>query len=689
MKKNFFGKAMAVVAMMLAGFSFTSCDEKDNAIIINGKEWVKAEVTNQTDGGATIVANTPSDVNRMLMKIAKDINDATQAGKDYVITIEAPSMESSESDNTISIPLYDYLTANPTSEAKVVVNFANAVNTSDEPLKIQAKGATGGAAPTSENKVEINLPSTSSGYDLELFMPKSTVTLNAGTIDELVATTAINTLIIESGVTVNWLKVKDGRVLVKDGGKVLGYLRNGDEAEKRGNDAWADKNGFNPIFGTNGPDVYYLDGESEEPYYVQKLKVIKGEAAYAWVGISNSFAENALESITIEDGAAIALDIWGQNDDNSNWVAPKGVKLIQGLGNKTAKIYAQNNTTSSDNNNNTIWGAYFSALQYTNEINNVTVNAAFLPDAWDWNGNSLGDLELKFGNINLGPNSTDCDFISPRNIYGQVKNNVMSKVTNCTLTCPVDKEETNSWLETISAINSKLTADYITNMSPICENTTFKAKSISFNNYYVSGNSSTIKGCKFETTDENPSASISLPYQTANRSSFNFTFDTCDFAKGFKLNVSYNGNKPWLDKDGKPVTKAFYWNELDENGNVKQDENYNTIRKKSTNEDDVPEANKANGKSYSWSWKGYWEVNNENGLTEESYFKDYKGIITFTDTKFDGKAITKDTEFINYVGSGENEKGEIATVTRFIIGGVSYKAVRDTDTQKYTLVEAE
>ena len=128
MKRNYLGKAMVVVAMLLTGISFTSCDEKDNAIIINGKEWVKAEVI-KTDDGATIVANTPSDISRMLMKVGADLKTAVEAGDDYVITIDAPSLESSEGDYIINLPLQDYLSLDPTSTAKVVINFANSLTT--------------------------------------------------------------------------------------------------------------------------------------------------------------------------------------------------------------------------------------------------------------------------------------------------------------------------------------------------------------------------------------------------------------------------------------------------------------------------------------------------------------------------------------------------------------------------------
>ena len=149
----------------------------------------------------------------------------------------------------------------------------------------------------------------------------------------------------------------------------------------------------------------------------------------------------------------------------------------------------------------------------------------------------------------------------------------MSKVTNCNLTCPP-----GGWiLSSINAINSKLTAGILLDMPPTCENSTFKATSIEFSNYNVSGNSATLKGCKFETLDNKPHALVVLPYQTANRTSFNFTFDTCDFGKGFMFEVSYEGSKPWLDKDGKLITKLYCWYELNDDGTFKKDDENRTF----------------------------------------------------------------------------------------------------------------
>ena len=337
------------------------------------------------------------------------------------------------------------------------------------------------------------------------------------------------------------------------------------------------------------------------------------------------------------------------------------------------------------------------------ELSNVTVDGTIIPDAYDWNdGKALGKIEAKHGYIVLGPNSTDCDFIAPQNINGTVNSNVMSKVTNCNLVTTLQEENWSTNIYNINAINSKLTADYISAISPSSENSTFKGRNISFTNYYVSGNSATVKNCKFETSDKEPYASITFPYQTKDRSEFNFAFDTCDFAKGFKFFTSYEGWKPILDKDGKLVTKAYCWYTLDENGNFPKndDEEPQYWYNESASESDIPAANKANGKSEGSGYydeteetyihsKGYWIEDRPNGMTEKAYYKDFKGYLTLKNSTLDGKAITSKTDMIGEVRNGYNEKREQATKTYYVIDGVTYEVIRIENEGKYRLIEAE
>jgi hypothetical protein len=684
MKKNYFGMIVAA-AMMFAGFSLTSCSENDVAII-DGEVWVKPEVQ-LTDDGAIVKGSSPSDISRMISRVKNEISAAAQAGKSFKISVDASVINSTSSDNAISIPTV--------TNSDIVLSFSNPIQT-EVPLVFKSKGAGDDAtAQASTNKLEIDIPSGSSKMDMELIFPTSTVTLKGGAINKVTALTAYNTMIIESGVTIEWLKMKGGRAEVKDGGKVNGYLRDGDSAPYGNADAYVYNDGVEPIWGNYGYDVFYMKDDVEMPYYAKNLKIDKGEKSkIARVRFDNGKADEAANMI-IADGAAAAVVFYTQweSEDKSY---PAKVNSIQGEGNKTAKIYPYSISWWTSDGEKVYYASV--DLAKVKKLSNVTVDVTTHPEYGTWDSGDWATEEVKIndGYIYLPQESTDCDFISPLSIYGTVTDGIYSKVTNCNLTCPTEIVKIGNssyypYMNTINASNSTLSAREISGIYGNSEGNTFKGRYVSFNNYYITGNDATVKNCKFEVAGDDPRAEKAIPYQTKDRSSFDFIFDNCAFGKGFMFNTYFSGNKPWIDKDGKKVTKAYGWHELEEDGyQPKYDENGNYITKRSTSEDDVPEANKANGKNYgNWSWNGYWEDSNENGVTTDAYYDDYRADITFNSTTIDGKAITKDTEFISNVASGYNEKGEIATTTRFILDGVSYKAVKDSDTQKWILIAVD
>jgi hypothetical protein len=683
MKKNYFGKLLAI-AMVFAGFSLTSCDENDNAII-DGKVWVKPEVQ-LVDGGAIIQGSSTKDINAMLGRVRQEIIQAANNGEKFTIDIQTSVLNSTADDNTLNIAAV--------TGGDLVLNLPGNIVT-DVPLIIQKQGVADDApSAPSDNNVEINIPSGASNIDLGINMPTSTVTLTGGTIDNLTAVTAFNTLVIESGVSINWLKIKDGRALVKDGGKVNGYLFDGDEQNENGTDVEVNDDGVSPFWGKFYPAVYFMEGETQKAYYTQNIKIVKGKAKFARVGIQNAFAKEQLESLIIDDGAAASISLWDSYDsDKGEWIDAKGVKLVEGLGNRTAKVYSDSRSKTTIGSD-IYYGTYFN-LQNVNELKNVSVDVTVLYDQWEWDGSenvSLGDLTCTYGQIGLSPSSTDCDFNSPESIYGSINDDVMSKVTNCNLTCPTKSVTegyyTNPYISTINANNSKLTAQDIRTIDGNSEGNTFKSRYVAFETYYNSGNSATVKNCKFESTEKEDNATIYLPYQTEKRSSFDFIFDTCAFGKGFMFRTDFAGNKPWLDKDGKKVTKGYYWYELEEDGTtIKRDDNGSAIEKQSPDEKDIPEANKANGET--WYGNGYWIRENSNGLALQTYYKDYKANIKFNSTTIDGKTITKDTDFISNVDTGYDEKGNPGTTTYFVLDGTSYEALYNANTDKWKLVAVE
>ena len=301
MKKNYFGMIVAA-AMMFAGFSLTSCSENDVAII-DGEVWVKPEVQ-LTDDGAIVKGSSPSDISRMISRVKNEISAAAEAGKSFKISVEASAINSTSADNAISIPTL--------KNSDIVLSFSNPIQT-EVPLVLKSKGAGDDAkAEASTNKLEIDIPAGSSKMDMELIFPTSTVTLKGGAINKVTALTAYNTMIIESGVTIEWLKMKGGRAEVKDGGKVNGYLRDGDSAPYNNWDAYVYNDGVEPIWGNYGCDVFYMKDDVEMPYYAKNLKIDKGEKSkVARVGFDNGKADEAANMI-IADGAAAAVVFDGQ-----------------------------------------------------------------------------------------------------------------------------------------------------------------------------------------------------------------------------------------------------------------------------------------------------------------------------------------------------------------------------------------
>ena len=167
MKKNYFGKIFAI-AMVFAGLSLTSCDKNDNAII-NGQVWEPSS-TQLVDGGAIVNADTPSEISRMIGRLRQDIIKAAQNKETFTITIDATAIKTTAADNTIS-----FLTIN---NGDLVVNFTGNIIT-DEPLVLQSKGVdeNQGSYGTAINKVAFNFPAGTSNIDLNVNMPKSSVTI--------------------------------------------------------------------------------------------------------------------------------------------------------------------------------------------------------------------------------------------------------------------------------------------------------------------------------------------------------------------------------------------------------------------------------------------------------------------------------------------------------------------------------
>lgn len=618
MKKNFLGKFMVLAAMIYAGFTLSSCDEKDNP---SGNNWTALKVTNKTETGATVTANSASEVNSLIASLSKDIKAAVTDGKDYTITIDVPSLKVTETNHTISLPAPN----SGEDGGTLILYIKNSFSTDGTPLLVKSNEASEDdwATNKSDSKAEIKLPAGISDIDLEINMPHTTVTLDSkgsATIDNLKSKTAKSTLIIESGITINWLAEEnyadqDGRILVKDGAKINGYLRptqiSNSNVETEGVQplylsVYKDEEGWLYV-----PRVYYLDGKDEKAYCTQKLKVVEGEEKFSWINVYNGLSKNDVE-IYIED---CGVKISAGNVEKDGVLYPAKIKFVKGEG--KAKLYA-NGRYENWVNGVQMWmaGIDLSAIK---ELSDVTVDLTMVPEIyWIGGEKKYVEEEIDASDVSLAIQNTDC---------------------------------------------------------------TFKASKIRFFNKNESANSVTANNCKFEKFGEESAILTDIVSFVTDKTSFNFIFDGCEFKDKIYL-YSYIDQyaSPWFDKDGNEIWEAYYWLPLDKDGKII---NYDWV-KASPDVADVPDANVANGE---WNFLGggyepRWYAG------EPIYFKnEYTANITFNNTKANGKAITKDTDFIRNISKGVNSKGEYCTSTFIIIDEKTYVPTFDEKKDKWTLVE--
>ena len=566
MKKNYFGKIFAI-ATVFAGLSLTSCNKNDNAII-NGQVFEPSNFE-LVEGGAVINANTPSEVSRMVTRLRQEILKAAENKETFTININAAALTATAGDNTLS-----FLTVR---NGDLVVNF-NGTITTDEPLVLESKGVdeNQGSYGTAINKVAFNFPAGTSNIDLNVNMPKSSVTIKPTSgslgINELSTKTAWTTMYIESGVTVNWLNLKGGNVVIKNGGKINGvestYLNvYPDGLTFKGTSTnwnWNEEKQDYDITVTETP---YLVKDSlrtstsytdKDFYMVQNGKLLAQENGYysefSIVGTEAKASADPIE-IIIPDG--VKAWTWGDN-----W---------NGVGDYNKLNWASVNVTGEG-------------------------NATFMLDGWK---NDKGKIDLNYNRINL------------RRI---------NKLTNVTVDFThalVYNSEDDKYeaLEVDTATNIfKNSRIYL----PInSENCTFNAKQFNMDTYNFNDDilSSTHKNSTFNSlkSDKNATFGVDFPAQNDKRKSFTLAFDTCEFDQA-KFGSGFSGD---------------------------------------------------------------WETT-----------KDYKGYISFANSKIGGKAVSNKTDMIAWAWpwtDGETVKAEIL----YTIDGVNYKPIQDPKTDKWYLLEVE
>lgn len=269
---------------------------------------------------------TPEEVTALINEAMSDaaVQQALSTGEPIQVVVAGGS-STTTSNQTITIPM----TTAGAGENKVIVDltFTGAISATEEnPLEFKADAGADAGATDSDNQLNINMPAAT-GLVITINLPKTTVVLTSsgsGTVYKTVnSKTAMETLIISEGVTVEELLIADGTVIVKEGGKVESYVYQPDTEDEK------------LIINQDGsvePQTVYIHGEEKfelrhengDPYYASKLKVRKGEADYAniFYRVSDP-TNNPLKVVTICDGAVL----------QTNWIS---METIEGQG--TAKI---------------------------------------------------------------------------------------------------------------------------------------------------------------------------------------------------------------------------------------------------------------------------------------------------------------------------------------------------------------
>ena len=557
MKKNYFGKIFAI-ATVFAGLSLTSCNKKDNAII-NGQVFEPSNFE-LVEGGAVINANTPSEVSRMVTRLRQEILKAAENKETFTININAAALNATAGDNTLS-----FLTVR---NGDLVVNF-NGTITTDEPLVLESKGVDENQASygTAINKVAFNFPAGTSNIDLNVNMPKSSVTIKPTSgslgINELSTKTAWTTMYIESGVTVNWLNLEGGNVVIKNGGKI-----NGVESTRL--DVYPDGLTFKGV-------SRYWDDEKQQSYKVETPYLVKDSLRTTTSYTDKDFymVQNG-KLLAQEDGGYSRFSIVGTeakaSADPFEIIIPDGVKAW---------------TSQSWNGD----GDY-------NKLNWASVNVTGEGDAtFMYRGDEYdGKVELWTSGISL---------------------NRINKLTNVTVDFThalVKNTETNKYevLEVDTATNYyKRSYIYLPISS---ENCTFNAKRFYMANNLADGIvSSTHKNSIFNSlkNDQNYTFEAYFPAQNDKRKSFTLAFDTCEFDQA-KFGSGFSGD---------------------------------------------------------------WETT-----------KDYKGYISFANSKIGGKAVSKTTDMIAWAWPWTDGE-RVAAETLYTIDGVNYKPIQQNN--KWYLLEVE
>ena len=411
-KKNYL-KCLTAIMLLLASFSMASCDSVIDAIFGEVDNPVSQKVVE------TIVEKTgasAAEVTALLQAalVTPEVQQAILNNESFSVNVSVPG-GSSAAGETITIPVSG---GEGKNGANVTINFTNTITGTSEsnPLNFTAANvgsAAAGAAGSgnSDNQLTINMPNGSTGLVITIDLPDTTVTLATdGTTvyKSISARTALNTLVVGKGVTVEDFIANGGRVKIMKGGKInrLVFAPRVYHAPPgyHHNELFVDH------LGAFGLAIMNVEGDYDNPenwttfavqddgewYRFENLKILPPKdcdfmAIRAGIGPHGEIPN--LKSITIADGAAILIDDNGPKFDETG-------RTIEGE-NGSGFRYLQTVITGEGNDARLYYAPWMSLGGYKTMTNvkimpdpNIPLdNLNRLPDGGGWQHLALMDVQ--------------------------------------------------------------------------------------------------------------------------------------------------------------------------------------------------------------------------------------------------------------------------------------------------------
>ncbi len=295
MRKNYFTRSLMVATMLLSVSSvMVSCDEMlDNP---------SPQVQEAIETIATITGTDPSAVTNALKDIVSDETVAAAAakGEPIKVTVAGSGVSTGAADQTITIP--------QKNGAAIEINFAAApTGTESNALVLEASEGAGGYPGDANNNLVVSMPA-SEGLAITIELPNTTVTLKtdgsgAVVYKDVIAKTALSTIIIDKGVTIKEHELVGGNIVVKDGGAIETIavtIKDSPSLVCLG--SWWSGVWFKEY----GPEPQYEIRNEDGNYYVPKNLILrKGEGEYVSLE-TRSPADEYVERVTVDEGITIA-----------------------------------------------------------------------------------------------------------------------------------------------------------------------------------------------------------------------------------------------------------------------------------------------------------------------------------------------------------------------------------------------